>query len=71
MTIKTSRTSRNGMLSSETKELVRDFDEFLRVAGTPSPKKAARRAIVLRAGLIRTKGLTFDREEANERQAVS
>ena len=67
MNTKTQNISQCGALSAETREMVRGFDEFLRVAGAPSPKKSAHRAIVLRAGLLRTKGLKFSREEANER----
>lgn len=67
MNSKTNNISKDGMLSEATKETVREFDEFLRVAGAPSLKKTAPRTIVLRAGLMRTKGLKFSREEANER----
>jgi len=67
MNTKMSTISRSGALSDKTREMVRGFDEFLRIAGAPSPKKNAQRTVVLRAGLLRTKGLKFSREEANER----
>jgi len=67
MNAKTNNASQRRELLDQTIEMFRKFDEFLRLAGAPSPKKTAPRSVVLRAGILRTKGLKFNREEANER----